>query len=54
MTTPKTESASLEFHIAQLRHAYKQLNDETVIKQKEFANGLISPVIKFLEKIEVS
>lgn len=36
--------------LAQLRHAYAQLAAETVQDQKQFANGLISPQIKRLEK----
>jgi hypothetical protein len=36
--------------LAQLRHAYAQLAAGTVKDQKQFANGLISPQIKRLEK----
>ncbi len=37
--------------VAQLRHAYKQLNDGTVINQQEFASGLIAPQIERIEKV---
>lgn len=37
----------------QLRHAYKQLNDETVTDQKELANGLIAPQIARLEELVI-
>lgn len=37
--------------LAQLRHAYHNLIDGCVIDQKEFANGLIAPQIRRLEKL---
>lgn len=45
----KPGRTSKAFAIAQLRHAYQKLNDESVVKQKEFANGLIGPAIAILE-----
>ena len=33
-----------------LRHAYEQLAAGTVIDQKQFADGLISPAIQTLER----
>lgn len=38
------------FAIAQLRHAYKQLYDGTVYRQREFAEGLLGPAIARLER----
>lgn len=43
--------ARLRFEIAQLRHAYAQLNAGAVKDYKQFANGLIAPVIEDLEKV---
>lgn len=40
----------LDFAMAQLRHAYKQLKAGTVKNQAEFADGLIAPQIKTLER----
>lgn len=40
----------LEFELAQLRHAYFHLKYGTVLNQAEFAEGLIAPVIRKLEK----
>jgi hypothetical protein len=45
------EQVSLEFHIAQLRHAYAHLMAERVKDQREFAEGLIAPVIEYLERM---
>lgn len=41
----------LEAIAAQLRHAYAQLAAGTVVRQQEFANGLISPQIQRLERL---
>jgi hypothetical protein len=41
----------LSFAAAQLRHAYMQLAAGTVVNQKEFAEGLISPQIERIEKV---
>jgi hypothetical protein len=38
------------YHTAQLRHAYKQLMEEAVKDQKQFAEGLIAPAIRHLEQ----
>ena len=43
--------ASLDFQIGQLRHAYAHLRAERVVKQREFADGLIAPAIRLLEKM---
>lgn len=40
------------FDIAQLRHAYAQLKAGVVKDQARFADGLLSPVIKSLERRE--
>lgn len=40
-----------ETALAQLRHAYMQLAAGTVKDQKQFADGLIAPQIRALEKI---
>lgn len=45
----KENATVLRLVSAQLRHAYKQLSDGAVVNQKEFADGLLSPNIKFLE-----
>jgi hypothetical protein len=37
--------------VAQLRHAYAQLNAGTVLNQPEFARGLIAPQIEKIEKV---
>ena len=36
---------------AQLRHAYKQLDEGSVVLQTEFANNLLAPQIERLEKL---
>ena len=41
----------LTFAVAQLRHAYANLAAGTVVNQKEFADGLISPQIARIEKV---
>ncbi len=46
-----TLEEELEFVVAQLRHAYTQLKVGSVARQPEFADGLISPQIKRLERI---
>ena len=46
----KTRITELTYQLAQLRHAYKQLKAGTVVDQAEFADGLISPAIEYLEK----
>jgi hypothetical protein len=38
------------FHLAQLRHAYAQLAAGRVVDQKQFADGLIAPVIRHMEE----
>lgn len=38
--------------LAQLRHAYMQLAAGTVRDQKQFADGLIAPQIRALERIK--
>ena len=38
--------------LAQLRHAYRNLIDGAVKNQKEFANGLIAPQIRRLERLQ--
>ena len=43
--------SELDGVIAQLRHAYAHLAREGVTKQKMFADGLIAPAIKILERI---
>jgi len=49
---PSTEIArELAYAAAQLRHAYVQLAAGTVVMQKEFADGLISPQIACIEKV---
>lgn len=48
----ETLSRGLTKIAGNLRHIYKHLNDETVIKQKEFANDLISPVIQSIEGLD--
>lgn len=37
--------------IAQLRHAYQQLHDGVVGNQLAFADGLIAPAIRMLERM---
>jgi len=44
--------APLAHHIAQLRHAYSHLMAERVKDQRQFADGLIAPVIEYLEGID--
>ncbi len=39
-----------DFDVAQLRHAYTHLVNGTVTNQKEFARGLLGPVIEKLER----
>jgi hypothetical protein len=41
----------LAFRIGQLRHAYTQLKAGTVKDQPQFADGLIAPAIRELERI---
>jgi hypothetical protein len=41
----------LEFHLAQLRHAYSHLMAERVHDQIAFAEGLIAPIIEAIEKL---
>jgi hypothetical protein len=41
----------LSLAVASLRHAYAQLAAGTVVNQKEFADGLISPQIERIENI---
>lgn len=41
---------ALEYHVAQLRHAYAQLAAGMVKDQKQFADGLIAPVLRALEE----
>jgi hypothetical protein len=41
----------LAAEIAQLRHAYMHLAAGRVTKQKMFADGLIAPAIRFLERM---
>jgi hypothetical protein len=43
--------SSLAFHVAQLRHAYSHLMAERVTDQRQFADGLIAPVIAYLEAL---
>lgn len=40
-----------QFHLGQLRHAYMQLKNGSVVRQAEFADGLIAPAIRAMEKI---
>lgn len=40
----------MERQLAQLRHAYAHLAAGRVIDQREFADGLIAPAIRFLEQ----
>lgn len=42
---------ALEHDIAQLRHAYAHLKAGRVTKQAEFADGLIAPVIRNMERM---
>jgi hypothetical protein len=39
-----------EFHLAQLRHAYKQLIEGRVTNQARLAKGLIGPAIEAFEQ----
>jgi hypothetical protein len=41
----------LTLAVAQLRHAYAQLAAGTVVDQKKFADGLISPQIERIENM---
>lgn len=43
-------TGSLAFHLAQLRHAYAHLSTGKVNMQKELADGLIAPAIRYLEE----
>jgi hypothetical protein len=45
-----THDADTLYQIAQLRHAYAHLKAGRVKDQAEFADGLIAPVIEFLEQ----
>jgi hypothetical protein len=47
------ELRSLDFAIAQLRHAYTHLKCGRVVRQQEFADGLISPQIRRLERLRL-
>ena len=47
----EAEKMNLDAIIAQLRHAYEQLAAGNVKDQKQFAEGLIAPQIRALEKI---
>jgi hypothetical protein len=40
---------ALEYHLAQLRHAYSHLKADGVVDQVTFADGLISPAIAAIE-----
>lgn len=55
MTDSENCGSSIEMEligiIAQLRHAYMQLAAGTVKNQQMFADGLIAPQIKRLEKL---
>jgi hypothetical protein len=53
-TAPQEGMMRLEFIIAQLRHAYAQLNAGTVRDQKEFAKGLLAPQIESLEQLAIT
>jgi cation transport regulator ChaC len=48
------EQRNLGFVIAQLRHAYGQLDAEEVVRQRAFARGLIGPQIERLERLFVT
>lgn len=50
--TRATAKTKLDFEIAQLRHAYSHLVAERVKNQREFAEGLIAPVIEWLEGLQ--
>lgn len=51
MSNPdRPRSRDLAFDVAQLRHAYAHLRSGSVRDQKEFAEGLLSPIIASLEK----
>jgi hypothetical protein len=39
------------FHAAQLRHAYEHLVNQGVWNEREFADGLIAPTIRYLESL---
>lgn len=47
--TKRAATEALEYHLAQLRHAYSHLKEGTVVDQETFANGLISPAIAAIE-----
>jgi hypothetical protein len=56
MTDAKPNAATVAANeialtLAQLRHAYEQLAAGTVEDQVRFANGLIAPAIRRLERI---
>ena len=42
---------TLQVVLAQLRHAYAHLAAERVVRQREFADGLIAPQIRALEAL---
>lgn len=42
---------NLDFEIVQLRHAYYHLKSDRVVNQEEFAEGLLAPIIRRLERI---
>ncbi len=48
-TAQRRQRSTDEYHLAQLRHAYKQLAAGSVVDQKQFAEGLIAPAIRHLE-----
>lgn len=46
----KRAAGQQDYVIAQLRHAYEHLSAGRVTNQREFADGLIAPAIRFLER----
>lgn len=44
----------IEITLSKLRHAYMQLKSGSVKDQPQFAEGLIAPVIRELEEIQVA
>lgn len=44
------ERSDIEYTVAQLRHLYSMLSRDTIKNQPMVANGLVSPLIKQLEK----
>ncbi len=47
----EAEKISLAYCVGQLRHAYHNLIDGVVKDQKQFADGLIAPQIRFFETL---